>query len=411
MLERFFSDDATLQRLSEGPLGPHLGSYAELLFKQGFSRMVARGRLLLAAKLSRWLERRQLRACDLDELLIERFLDKHRRKGRLPAGSFAALLALLQLLRGAGVAAEPRQKTDDSEMGRLLGSFSRHLAQVRGLKPKTIRSHSLRIRRFLCERFGEGPIQLRALRPQDAARSILRCSQRSGRVQAAQMATSLRIFLRFSLQRGECAAGLIGCIPRFSAWRRSDLPKSLPDEQVELLLQSCDRNTATGRRNYAVLLLLARLGLRAGEVAALTLDDIDWEAGEILIKGKSGQDRMPLPWDVGEALAGYLRHGRPRCPSRRVFIRAKAPRRGFAGASAVSEIVSQSLDRAGLSPPCKGAHLLRHSLACRMLRGGASLAEIAEVLRHRCSGSAEVYAKVDVTTLRELAQPWPGGER
>jgi site-specific recombinase XerD len=186
--------------------------------------------------------------------------------------------------------------------------------------------------------------------------------------------------------------------------------KSLEGNEVERLLSSCNRSNKVGQRDYTILLVLARLGLRAGEVAKMTLDDIDWEAGEIIIQGKGPRkDRVPLPWDVGEALVTYLQHGRPACSTRRIFIRAKAPHRGFSSSVAVCNVVERALLRAKLQPPRKGAHLLRHSLATNMLRKGASLSEIGEILRHASIATTEIYTKVDIAGLRTLAQPWPGG--
>jgi len=199
-------------------------------------------------------------------------------------------------------------------------------------------------------------------------------------------------------------------VPTVADWRLSTLPKSLAPEQVARLLKSCDQRTVTGQRDYTILLLLARLGLRAGEVVAMTLEDLDWEAGELTVRDKGGrQDRLPLPHDVGAALATYLRQGRPRCLTRRVFVRMAAPRRGFASSVAICGIMQRALARARLHPPRKGAHLLRHSLATQMLQRGASLPEIGEVLRHELAQTTEIYAKVDFTALRALAQPWPRG--
>jgi site-specific recombinase XerD len=224
------------------------------------------------------------------------------------------------------------------------------------------------------------------------------------------MVGMLRAFFRFLYLRGDIATDLAACVPSVAEWRLSEVVKFLEPEEVELLLKCCDRSQPIGQRDYAILLLLARLGLRAGEVVAMMLDDIDWEAGEFTVRGKGGrQDRLPLPQDVGEALSTYLREGRPRCATRRVFICMQAPYRGFAKSTAVSEIVRRALERAGLNPPCKGAHILRHSLATGMIRAGASLAEIGEVLRHRLPRSTEIYAKVDLEALRDLAHPWPGG--
>jgi integrase/recombinase XerD len=194
-----------------------------------------------------------------------------------------------------------------------------------------------------------------------------------------------------------------------AGWHLAHLPKALPAEQVERLLASCDRGTPTGRRDYAILMLLARLGLRGGEVSALTLESIDWECGEIVVHGKGQRlARLPLPADVGSALADYLRQDRPACSTRRVFIRVQAPRRGFISPSVICCIVRRALKRAGLTPVFKGAHLLRHSLATDPLRRGASLVEIGQLLRHSQPNTTQIYAKADIGALRTIALPWPG---
>lgn len=224
------------------------------------------------------------------------------------------------------------------------------------------------------------------------------------------MTTAFRSFFRFLFQKGKLQADLAAAVPTVANWRLSTVPKNLPPNEVKRVLKACDRRTATGRRNYAVLLLLARLGLRAGEVVSFQLEDINWRAGEILIRGKGLlHDRMPLPADVGEALASYLRRDRPACQTRRVFVCMRAPHRGFAKHSTVSTIVRSSLDRANLHPQFKGAHLLRHSLATSMLHAGATMREIGEVLRHRSLNATEIYAKVDFESLRSLAHSWPIG--
>jgi integrase/recombinase XerD len=197
-----------------------------------------------------------------------------------------------------------------------------------------------------------------------------------------------------------------------SNWRLSTLPKSISPEQVERILAQCDRRTPVGRRDYAILLVLARLGLRAGEVVALTVDDVDWDTGEVIVRGKGlRQERIPLPHDVGRALAAYLRAGRPRCSTRRLFVRGKAPRIGFASSAAISTIVASAIEKAKLDPPSRGAHLLRYSLATNVLRRGGSLAEVTELLRHRHPDTTALYAKVDLDALRSVAPPWPGGDR
>jgi site-specific recombinase XerD len=226
------------------------------------------------------------------------------------------------------------------------------------------------------------------------------------------MASALRSFLGFLYQHGELATNLAASVPTVASWSLSGLPQFLEPGQVKKLLSSCDSTRPTGMRNYAILLLLARLGLRAGEVVKLSLDDIDWEDGELLIRGKSAQEgRWPLLRDVGQALARYLEERRA-CPGcRHVFVRMAAPRRGFASSAAISTIVRRTLVRAQLHPEHRGAHLLRHSLATKMLRRGASLTQIGQVLGHQLAQTTEIYAKVDLTALRALAQPWPGGVR
>jgi integrase len=200
-------------------------------------------------------------------------------------------------------------------------------------------------------------------------------------------------------------------VPVIANWRLSTLPKGLEPEQVEQVIQAFDLRTAVSRRNYAIILLLARLGLRAGEVVALTLEDLDWKSGTLVVRGKGPRrDQMPLPLDVGKALVAYLRDGRPSCTTRRVFVRAKAPHRGFASSAAICSIVHRALTRAGLEPPRKGAHIFRHALASRMLQHGASLAETGDVLRHRRPDTTMIYIKVDLVSLRPLARAWPGGE-
>jgi len=222
------------------------------------------------------------------------------------------------------------------------------------------------------------------------------------------MATAFRSFFRFLFQNGELQANLAAAVPAIADWRLSTVPKYLLPKEVDRVLAGCDRQTSTGRRDFAILLLLARLGLRAGEVVALQLDDIDWRAGEILVRGKGLlHDRMPLPVDVGEALTSYLRTDRPPCKTRRVFVCMKAPRSGFAGPSTLTTIVRRALDRADLHPAMRGAHVLRHSLATTMLRSGASMTEIGEILRHRTPNTTEIYAKLDFDGLRSLAHPWP----
>ena len=268
------------------------------------------------------------------------------------------------------------------------------------------------VRPFLAERYGTGPMRLDKLDADQVTSFVLRHARDGSPGGAQLMTTGLRSLLRYLWLHGQITSDLAACVPTVPSWRLTRIPISLNLQDVRRLLEACDQHTAVGRRDRAVLLLLARLGLRASEVATLMLDDVDWMAGEITIPGKGARrDKLPLPSDVGAALAAYARRDRPRCGTRRFFLRARAPHQGFSSFVAVSDIVARALGRAGLHPRQRGAHLLRHTAATQMLRRGASLAEIGDVLRHRRPDTTAIYAKVDLITLRAIAPHWPRGVR
>ncbi len=304
---------------------------------------------------------------------------------------------------------------DASPLSQLQRHYEQHLRAERGLAPATVTNYGGVFRWFLTDRFGDRPLDLRALDVSTITTFVIRHAHTMSPGRAKGMVSALRSICRFLLQRGAIDRDLAAGVPRMPDWRLATLPKYLSPEEVARLLQACDCQAAVGRRDHAILLLLARLGLRAGEILALELDDIQWRAGEILVRSSKRlpQDRLPLLTEVGEALATYIRRDRRSHRTRRVFLCMKAPRRGFSHPSTVSTIVRRALARAGLSPSLKGAHLLRHSLATRMLRQGASLSEIGLVLRHRAVQTTEIYAKVDLAGLRALVHPWPlmGGAR
>ena len=412
MIEHFYPQPRSARRLRVGPLEPHLDGYAGALAEQGYAREVGRLKLRLVADLSRWLERKRLPVQALDEARVRQFLGARWRRRRRQRADRSSLSLLLSRLRLAGVIAPVRPPALDSPVDRVEEGFGRFLTRERGLAPATLADYLPIVRRFLVSRFGSQTLRLDALRSHDISAFVLR--QLGGwapkRVQKA--CTVLRSFLGYLFQTGQLAIPLAAGVPTVACRPRVGLPQFLAPPQVERLLRHCDRRSAAGLRDYAILVLLARLGLRAGEVVQLSLDDINWEAGELRVRGKSARiERLPLPADVGRALAGYLQRGRPRCGSRRVFLRTQAPRQGFSGSSAVDTIVDRALSRAHLHPPHRGAHVLRHSLATRLLRGGASLSQIGQILRHQTLQSTEIYAKVDVAALRKLAQAWPGGGR
>jgi site-specific recombinase XerD len=295
---------------------------------------------------------------------------------------------------------------------RLGTEFRFYLQQERALASTTQSYYLTFVSEFLRECFGAGPVDLSCLRAADVTGFVQRraITIQSRRVQL--MTTALRSFLGFARYRGDIDKDLAACVPAVANWKLSTIPRALPPDQVELVLTSIDRKTAMGRRDYAILLILARLGLRAGEITTLKLEDLDWQEGLITVRGKAGRySQMPLPADVGEAIADYLQHGRPTTGNRCLFLRTRAPAGGFKGQCGIGSIVKHALVRAGVDAPRKGAHQFRHGLASQMLRHGASLFEIGELLRHRSPQTTAIYAKVDLVSLATLALPWPGGEQ
>lgn len=376
-----------------GPLVSHLDRFATFLASEGYAATTVHVKCTLVAELSLWLKRHKVPLAKLDDQGLRQFHVGRRRRGVAQRGDVATTQQLLTFLRGIGCTRVVSPPLDRSAVGKLTRDFEQFLRSERGLSPSTLINYLPIVRRFLTERFPGKALRVEQLCPQDLHHFILGQVQRVSRTYAKQTVTALRSFLRFLLQRGAINTNLAAAVPGVAHGRLSHLPKSLPPEQVERLLESCDRDTPAGQRDYAILLLLARLGLRAGEVVEMNLEDLDWEAGEILVRGKGQRPaRLPLPREVGAAVAHYLRHVRPMCSTRRVFIRSRAPQRGFASPVAVCDVVRRALQRAGLNPEFKGAHLLRHSLATELLRRGASLDEIGQLLRHQQPTTTQIYA-------------------
>lgn len=401
-----------LDPFRSGPLGLYIGRWACLLSEQGYSKRVGKQKIRLVALLSCWLEQQQVRVAQLDERRIADFLTAQRKALRRQRQVEHTLGQLLQELRRSRIIAGRQSAQVESPTELLVHDYGRFLAQERGLSQATLDNYLPVARRFLANAFGGKTVQLDQIAARDINGFILRDSTTFSPKRVQLTTSALRSFLGFLYLRGRLTTPLAASVPTVATWRLSELPQFLEPQQVQRLLQSCDRSSPCGRRDYAALLLLARLGLRAGEVVHLSLEDINWSSGEVLIRGKSArEDRLPLPPDVGRALAAYLRKGRAPCSSRRVFIRMKAPHVGFSTSVAVCDIVRRALLRARLQPDRKGAHLLRHSLATQMLRGGASLTQIGQILRHQLPQTTEIYAKVDFAALRAVAQPWPGGVR
>ncbi len=412
MVHQFFTWSQTRQRMRQGPLCPYIDEYAALLCEQGYSRQSARRQIRWLADLSQWLQRQGLHVEDINLQRIASYLQYRRRRWRPRCSEHPILKRFLALLRSKGLLPPEAPPSIKNARQRAEEDFERYLSQERGLSRVTLLNYLPIVRRFLVERFGQKPLRFNQLRVHNITGYVQRHAHDLCPKRAGLMVTALRSFLRYLRHQGRIATDLAAAVPGVATWRLSTLPKFLPIDQVQRVLESCDRKTPKSRRDYAILMLLARLGLRAGEVVALTLDDIRWNTGEIAVQGKGGrQSRLPLPQEVGRALADYLQKGRPPCSSRRLFIRDRAPRQGFANSEAVSTLVCRGLERAGVSSASTGAHLFRHSLATHMLRQGASLADIGGLLRHRGINTTAIYAKVDMEALRTLAQPWPGGVR
>jgi site-specific recombinase XerD len=317
----------------------------------------------------------------------------------------------LDLLTEKGVIAPRRTPIDVTPAQRLLDEYALYLRQERVLASPTRVNYLRFVRSFLADRFGRG-LRLSVLCAADVIRFVQHEAAHLSPKVATLVTTALRSFLQYARYRGYIAVDLAAAVPAVANWSMASIPRSIEPDHVRRVLAGCNRQSAVGRRDYAILLLLARLGLRAGEVAGLALEDIDWEAGCLNVRGKGGhRSALPLPAEVGEAIAAYLRVGRPASTSRFVFLRAKAPIRGFQSSIAVLSVVRHALARAGINTPRKGAHQFRHALACEMLRQGASLPDIGQILRHRSPQTTTIYAKVDLASLRPLALPWPGATR
>lgn len=411
-MDRFFKYSRTLQQKRQGPLGPHIDEFAQQLSEQGYSQQCARRQLRLVAELSHWLWQRDLTVGNLSVTTMERFLSHRAMPKFIRRGDAAGLRAFLELLRRKGLVAAQVNPVEKTPISKLLGDFSLYLQQERVLAPGTIANYLSLTKKFLAHRFGIGPVKLSNLRAEQVIGSVQRLASSVSRRRAKVMTSALRSFLRYARYQDLIRSNLAACVPCVADWADASIPKGLPVEHVNKVLASCNQKSPTGRRDYAVLLLLARLGLRAAEVVSLTLEDIDWEVGQLTVRGKGDYSaRLPLPADVGRAIAAYLKQGRPRSPNRFLFLKSRAPIANLKNSRSVGLIVGKALVRAGIEARRKGAHQFRHALATEMLGQGATLAEIGEVLRHRNPQTTSIYAKVDLASLRTLALPWPGGVR
>jgi site-specific recombinase XerD len=386
-----------------------MDGFATWLSTHDYPRSTIRLKLSLVGFLSKWMESEHIDPCALNADIALRCAAARRQLGIGNYGDAHTYRQFIEVARKAGAvpaapASEPRP------VDALLFEYAQFLRRERQLTEVTVSNYVPLVRHFLGERFGDADLDLRSIELGDLTKFLIRLGRTApGRVDLARSA--LRSFFRCLVVRGLVSVNVAAGIPRVTRWRQSALPDRLEQSEVCQLLQYYDRKTKVGMRNYAILLLLTRLGLRATETCNLALDDVNWRTGIITVRGKGGrEDRLPVQPDVGEALAIYLGQARPTNASRRLFLSARAPRRPLHRAG-IGTIVARALRGTGLRTR-GSAHLLRHSLATGMMRGGATLAEVGQVLRHQSSAATEIYAKVRIETLRGLSLPWPmvGGE-
>jgi site-specific recombinase XerD len=390
-----------------GPLAPFAEAFATELRARGYTSLTTASELRQVGRLSRWLQAGGLTVTDLSEERVEEFLAWQRAGGRHRSQwSRPGLLCLLGLLRDLGVLALQQPVPAGSPRELLLESFERYLLGERALADGTVRGYVMHARWFL-----DGLVDddaLARLSAGEVTGAVVRKADSGVSVAAAQYFVSgLRAFLRFCFLEGLVATDLSPAALLVRGRRRSSLPKAISSADAKALLGSCDRRSLIGRRDYAVILTLLRLGLRRGELARLTLDDVDWRAGELVVRGKGREDRLPLPADVGAAIAGYLRRGRPMSDRRELFLRARAPYAPIASGTVASS-VRRACRRAGIAEV--GSHRLRHTAACEMVSAGVPIVRIGQVLRHQSLQTTAIYARVDVEQLRQLAVPWPTAE-
>lgn len=396
-----------LRSFVRGPLELHIVGFAEHLLRQGYTRTSAGQHVCFLAHLDRWMSVEGIGLDGLSRPVIERYLDQRRAAGYVEYRSMKALRPLLDYLAPLGVL-PVEEEAPPSPVEELLGRYHDYLVGERGLTEGTARGYVDFVRPFVTTRVRGDVLGLAGITAADVTGFVLAACPGRAVGSAKLIVCALRSLLRWLHLTGQVPTSLASAVPSVAGWRLSGLPKGLQPAQLRRLLASCDRRTRTGRRDYAILLLLSRLGLRAGEVAGLGLDDIDWRRGELTIRGKGNRaERLPLPADVGAAIVAHLRRGRPAtADGRSVFVRVHAPHRALT-TGGVTMVVFDAAQRAGLGK--MHAHRLRHTAATAMLRAGSPLPEVGQVLRHRSMLTTAIYAKADRNALAVLARPWPAG--
>jgi integrase/recombinase XerD len=394
-----------LRSIVRGPLEPHIVGFAESLLRQGYSRTSADQHVCFIAHLDRWLSAEGIGLDGLSPAVMDRYLVQRRAAGYVEYRSLKALRPVLDYLAPLGLLPLAAEVRPDA-VEQLLGRYRDYLIGERGLTQGTVRGYVDFVRPFVITRLRGDVVELADVTAADVIDFVLAACPGRAVGSAKLIVCALRSLLGWLHLSGQLPASLATAVPSVAGWRLSSLPKGLERDELRRLLSSCDRRTRTGRRDYAIMLLLSRLGLRGGEVARLGLDDVDWRCGEIAICGKGDRvERLPLPADVGAAITAYLRRSRPAtAEGRSVFVRVHAPHRALT-AGGITQVVFDAARRAGL--PKMHAHRLRHTAATAILAAGSPLPEVGQVLRHRSMLSTAIYAKVDRNARAVLARPWP----
>lgn len=388
-----------------GPLAGHEAAYRAELVRQGYKPRSVSLLVRLVDELGDWMQERGCAAADLSRVLADEFVVDFRARGGAYQPTVAVLDSLFGYLERSGVIAPESPPSPSTPVEVMVEEYRRYLREERGVVPATIAMYTRVATTFLAWQQDHGRDDVAELTAGEVVAFVTEVCPTYTTGWARQVLTGLRSFLRFAHVEGLMPVSLVGAVPSVASWSGGSLPRGLAPGDVNRLLASCDRRRGKGRRDYAILVLLIRLGLRSAEVSALRLDDMDWRSGEIVVRGKGGHhERLPLPADVGEAVADYLRQGRPESSHRDLFLRVRAPIKGLARAG-VASVVHTACRHAGME--VVGPHRLRHTAATEMLRAGATMPEVAQVLRHHSAATTAIYAKVDHRSLRQLALPWP----
>lgn len=414
MFENLITRRHDRARLEASPLRRQLEIFATVLEEQGYARRTIRRYLFAGDRFGQWLAAGRIELADVDDPTVERYVESlgrircaERPGGRCPDAASAARKLVGFLRVEEQIPWSPPHRFDDA----TLNAFHHYLEHEAGLSAGTRRIYGRYARRLLETRYMQAPADWAALTADDVTDFVRGQAARLKPTSCRPPVTATRAFLRFLISRGEVDAGLLGAAPTIRQWKHAALPKYLPTEDVARMLAACERSRPCGLRDFAIVTMLVRLGLRASEIANLQLDDLAWREGRVHVRaGKSGRARtLPLPEDAGQALAAYVQHGRPDASDRAVFLRARPPH-GPLSSSAVSALVARTQRRGGVASARLGAHTLRHTAATHMVRRGATFKEVADVLGHARLETTRIYAKLDVETLAHVAVPWPGGE-